>query len=65
MIMQALNLGSLIGLLLRIHRKLVDFFLFFIIVLMLALLDLNVNSRVKSVLLRNPWQVRRYLNLLI
>lgn len=65
MIMQALNLGSLIGLLLRIDSKLIDFFLFLIIFLMLALLDLNVHSWVKSVLLRDPWHERRYLNLFI
>jgi hypothetical protein len=65
MIMEALNLGSLIGLLLRIDSKLVDFFLFLIFFLMFALLDLNVNSRVKSVLLRDPRHERRHLNLFI
>lgn len=65
MIMQALNLGPLIGLLLRIDGELVDFFHFLIIVLMLALLNLNVHCRVESVLLRNPWHIRRDLNLLI
>ena len=64
-IMQALNLSSFIGLLLRIDSKLVDFLLFLIMFLMLALLDLNVNSRVKSILLRNPWHERRHLNLFI
>jgi hypothetical protein len=65
MIMEALNLGSLIGLLLRIDSKLVNFVLFLIIFLMLALLDLNMNSRVKSVLLRDPWHERKHLNLFI
>jgi hypothetical protein len=63
--MQALDLGSLKSLILRIYSKLVDFLLFLFIFLVLALLDLNVHSRVKCVLLRDPWQVGRYLNLLI
>ena len=65
MIMQALDLGPLKSLVLRIDSKLVDFLLFLLIVLVLALLDLYVDSRVKSVLLRYPWQVGRYLYLLI
>ena len=63
--MQALDLGPLKSLVLRIDSKLVDFLLFLLIVLVLALLDLYVDSRVKSVLLRYPWQVGRYLYLLI
>ena len=65
MIMQALDLGPLKGLILRIDSKLIDFLLFLILVLVLALLDLYVHSWVKSVLLRYPWQVGRYLYLLI
>lgn len=65
MIMQALDLGPLKSFILRIDSKLIDFLLFLILVLVLALLDLYVHSRVKSVLLRDPWQVGRYLYLLI